>query len=259
MSAPPASRHSRAGDEAGMTTHATREPVGEIRIVDPNELNWLFITWNTMEEPVRTDEHGRIVGAAMEGSRWIDETTLEVDVRREVRFQDGTSSAPSTRFSAGARPTRRAPTSTSTPTRAATSSTTTPSASSSPHPTARARQVPRHARGLVALLELGGVRVPRAGDRRRSLVSDRRAGPVGHRTVRAQGGLFDPRQRDRLHRRGAAHLRLAQPRPAPQRPGRARGLPRPLERRARPAPRARGLPQRSRPRPRARARVHHRG
>lgn len=71
------------------TTQSAREPVGEIRVVDPNELNWLFITWNTMEEPVRTDQQGRIVGAAMEDSRWVDDTTLEVDVRRGVRFQDG--------------------------------------------------------------------------------------------------------------------------------------------------------------------------
>jgi hypothetical protein len=41
-----------------------RTPVGTVHVVDPNPLNWLFITWNTMEEPVRTDEQGRIVGAA---------------------------------------------------------------------------------------------------------------------------------------------------------------------------------------------------
>jgi hypothetical protein len=34
--------------------------------VDPNPLNWLFITWNTMEEPVRTDPQGHITGAVME-------------------------------------------------------------------------------------------------------------------------------------------------------------------------------------------------
>ncbi|MDQ3638088.1 MAG: ABC transporter substrate-binding protein [Actinomycetota bacterium] len=66
-----------------------RTPVGMINVVDPNPLNWLFITWNTMEEPVRTDERGHIVGAVMEDSRWTDENTFEVDVRRGVRFQDG--------------------------------------------------------------------------------------------------------------------------------------------------------------------------
>ncbi len=33
-----------------------RAPVDTIKLVDPNPLNWLFITWNTLEEPVRTDE-----------------------------------------------------------------------------------------------------------------------------------------------------------------------------------------------------------
>jgi ABC-type transport system substrate-binding protein len=66
-----------------------REPVGTINVVDPHPLNWLFITWNTMEEPVRTDARGHIVGAAMEDSRWIDDTTIEVQLRKGVRYQDG--------------------------------------------------------------------------------------------------------------------------------------------------------------------------
>jgi ABC-type transport system substrate-binding protein len=65
------------------------EPVGTVNVVDPHPLNWLFVTWNTMEEPVRTDEHGHLVGAAMEDSRWIDDTTFEIDLRRGVRYQDG--------------------------------------------------------------------------------------------------------------------------------------------------------------------------
>jgi ABC-type transport system substrate-binding protein len=68
---------------------AQRTPVGTLNVVDPNPLNWLFITWNTMEEPVRTDERGHIIGAVMEDSRWIDDTTFEIDVRQGVRFQDG--------------------------------------------------------------------------------------------------------------------------------------------------------------------------
>ena len=42
-----------------------------------------------MEEPVRTDERGHLVGAMMEDSRWIGETTFEVDIREGIRFQDG--------------------------------------------------------------------------------------------------------------------------------------------------------------------------
>jgi hypothetical protein len=39
-----------------------RTPVGTLNVVDPHPLNWLYITWNTMEEPVRTDEKGNTVG-----------------------------------------------------------------------------------------------------------------------------------------------------------------------------------------------------
>lgn len=65
------------------------EPAGTLHVVDPHPLNWLFVTWNTMEEPVRTDEEGHIVGAAMEDFRWRDETTLEISVREGIRYQDG--------------------------------------------------------------------------------------------------------------------------------------------------------------------------
>jgi ABC-type transport system substrate-binding protein len=71
------------------TEQEQRTPVGTIYVVDPHPLNWLFITWNTMEEPVRTDERGHIIGAVMEDSRWVDDTTFEVDIRQGLRFQDG--------------------------------------------------------------------------------------------------------------------------------------------------------------------------
>jgi ABC-type transport system substrate-binding protein len=80
-----------------MTTMPTAEPrpaevgapVGEIHVVDPSPLNWLFITWNTMEEPIRIDEDGRIAFALATAARWTDSTTLELDLREGVRYQDG--------------------------------------------------------------------------------------------------------------------------------------------------------------------------
>lgn len=77
-----ATQPTREAEQAGRT------PVGTVRVVDPHPLNWLYITWNTMEEPVRTDESGAIVGAAMEDSHWED-ATLVVQVRQGIRFQDG--------------------------------------------------------------------------------------------------------------------------------------------------------------------------
>lgn len=64
-------------------------PVGEVRVFDPHPLNWLFITWNTMEEPVRTDHEGFLVMALAESARWRDDRTLEVRVRDGACFQDG--------------------------------------------------------------------------------------------------------------------------------------------------------------------------
>ena len=68
---------------------APPEPVGTVHVVDPSPLNWLFITWNTMEEPIRIDEAGRVVYSLAESSEWLDERTLELELRRGVRFQDG--------------------------------------------------------------------------------------------------------------------------------------------------------------------------
>jgi ABC-type transport system substrate-binding protein len=62
---------------------------GAVHVVDPNPLNWLFITWNIAEEPVRTDTEGHLICAAMADWRWVDDTTLEIDLREGLVFQDG--------------------------------------------------------------------------------------------------------------------------------------------------------------------------
>ncbi|GAC1629971.1 MAG: hypothetical protein NVS4B2_12770 [Chloroflexota bacterium] len=66
-----------------------RAPTGTINVVDPSPLNWLFITWNTMEEPIRVDQEGRVVPALSTDAHWIDDRTLELTIRQGVRFQDG--------------------------------------------------------------------------------------------------------------------------------------------------------------------------
>ena len=48
-----------------------------IHIVDPSPVNWLSITWNTMEELVRVDKDGRTVPALAESYRWVNDTTME--------------------------------------------------------------------------------------------------------------------------------------------------------------------------------------
>ncbi len=66
-----------------------REPAGTLHAVDPSPLNWLWITYNTVEELVRVTPYGKVRPAAMRGYRWIDDVTLEVRLRRGERFPDG--------------------------------------------------------------------------------------------------------------------------------------------------------------------------
>jgi ABC-type transport system substrate-binding protein len=70
---------------------ARGEPRGTVRVVDPNPLNWLYITYNTVEEPVRVTKRGKVRPAAMSRYRWRDERTLEIRVREGERFADGTT------------------------------------------------------------------------------------------------------------------------------------------------------------------------
>ena len=64
-------------------------PVGTIHVVDPSPLNWLYITYNTVEELVRVNTDGAIEPAAMKTYEWADDRTLEVTLREENRFPDG--------------------------------------------------------------------------------------------------------------------------------------------------------------------------
>jgi len=65
-------------------------PRGTVRVVDPHPLNWLYLTYNTVEEPVRVTRGGKIRPAAMRRFRWVDRQTLELHFRPE-RFADGTA------------------------------------------------------------------------------------------------------------------------------------------------------------------------
>ena len=65
------------------------EPRGTIHVVDPSPLNWLYITYNTVEEFVRVTDDGLVRPAAMESYGWVDDLTLEIKVREGNRFPDG--------------------------------------------------------------------------------------------------------------------------------------------------------------------------
>jgi ABC-type transport system substrate-binding protein len=74
---------------AFFTGRRAGKPVGTVHVVDPNPLNWLYITYNTVEELVRVTPVGITRSAAMKTYRWLDDRTLEIDVRQGNRFPDG--------------------------------------------------------------------------------------------------------------------------------------------------------------------------
>lgn len=55
-------------------TQAT-QPRGTVHVVDPSPLNWLYVTYNTVEELVRVTPGGKVRPAAMRWYRWKDERT----------------------------------------------------------------------------------------------------------------------------------------------------------------------------------------
>lgn len=60
-----------------------------VTIVDPSPVNWLSVTWSTMEEVVRVDKDGKEQMALATSLKWLDDKTLEIKLREGVKFQDG--------------------------------------------------------------------------------------------------------------------------------------------------------------------------
>ena len=60
-----------------------------VTVVDPSPVNWLWVTWNTMEETVRVDSNGRSTPSLAEKQTWLDDKTLQIKLRKNVEFQDG--------------------------------------------------------------------------------------------------------------------------------------------------------------------------
>jgi ABC-type transport system substrate-binding protein len=64
-------------------------PRGELRIVDTDPLNFAWITWNTFEHLVEIDRDGKLVPRLATSWRWLDDRTLEMTLRRGVKFHNG--------------------------------------------------------------------------------------------------------------------------------------------------------------------------
>ena len=61
-----------------------------VTVVDPSPVNWLSVTWNTMEEADRVDMNGKTQHALAESWKWTSPTTLRLNLRKNVMFQDNT-------------------------------------------------------------------------------------------------------------------------------------------------------------------------
>ncbi len=68
----------------------TYGPDNTVTIVDPSPVNWLSTTWMTMEEADRVDLAGKTKPALADSWKWVTPTTLELKLRKDVKYQDGT-------------------------------------------------------------------------------------------------------------------------------------------------------------------------
>ena len=64
-------------------------PRGEIRVVDRNPNNWVYVTLHVFEHLVEMDKNGTLVPGLATSWKWLDDRTLEFKLRQGVKFQNG--------------------------------------------------------------------------------------------------------------------------------------------------------------------------
>ena len=64
-------------------------PRGELRVVDQTSYNWGSITLNVFEHLMEYDKEGKLVPRLATSWRWLDDRTLEMKLRRGVKFHNG--------------------------------------------------------------------------------------------------------------------------------------------------------------------------
>lgn len=64
-------------------------PRGELRIVDREPRNWVWMSLQVFEHLAELDKDGALVPRLATGWRWLDERTLEVSLRQGVTFHNG--------------------------------------------------------------------------------------------------------------------------------------------------------------------------
>jgi len=74
-------RHS-AGDQVAA-------PRGELRVVDRNPMNVAAVVFQVFEHLVELDKDGTLVPRLASGWQWLDDRTLDVQLRQGVTFHNG--------------------------------------------------------------------------------------------------------------------------------------------------------------------------
>ena len=64
-------------------------PRGELRIVDKSPVNWISMTFNVFEHLMEADSKGQLVPRLATSWRWLDDRTLQVQLRQGVTFHNG--------------------------------------------------------------------------------------------------------------------------------------------------------------------------
>ena len=64
-------------------------PRGEMRIVDTDPANWIWITMNVFEHLIEVDKTGNLVPRLATSWRWVDDRTVEFKLRQGVTFHNG--------------------------------------------------------------------------------------------------------------------------------------------------------------------------
>lgn len=68
----------------------TYGPDNTVNVADFSPVNWLSVTWMTMEEADAVNLNGKTVHALADSWKWVNPTTLELKLRKDVKYQDGT-------------------------------------------------------------------------------------------------------------------------------------------------------------------------
>jgi peptide/nickel transport system substrate-binding protein len=64
-------------------------PTAELYVVDRGPGSWGAIDWNVFDHLIESDKDGNLMPGLAESWRWVDDRTLELRLRKRVKFHNG--------------------------------------------------------------------------------------------------------------------------------------------------------------------------